>query len=78
MKVLFLSNGHGEDLNASLILGALRSLEPFLQIGAMPLVGMGNAYRRLQVEIIALPKIYLLGELFISILGIGSKILRLV
>ena len=52
MKVLFLSNGHGEDLNASLILAALRSLEPSLQIGAMPLVGMGNAYRRLQVEII--------------------------
>ena len=52
MKVLFLSNGHGEDLNASLILGALRSLQPSLQIGAMPLVGMGNAYRRLQVEII--------------------------
>ncbi|MFM7441242.1 MAG: lipid-A-disaccharide synthase-related protein [Snowella sp.] len=52
MKVLFLSNGHGEDLNASLIVGALRSLEPSLQIRAMPLVGMGNAYRRLQVEII--------------------------
>jgi len=52
VKVLFLSNGHGEDLNASLILGALRSLQPSLQIGAMPLVGMGNAYRRLQVEII--------------------------
>ena len=52
MKVLFLSNGHGEDLNANLILGALRSREPSLQIGAMPLVGMGNAYRRLQVEII--------------------------
>lgn len=52
MKVLFLSNGHGEDLNASLILAALRSLEPSLQIGAMPLVGMGNAYRRLQVDII--------------------------
>ena len=52
MKVLFLSNGHGEDLNASLILAALRSLQPSLQIGAMPLVGMGNAYRRLQVDII--------------------------
>jgi uncharacterized protein (TIGR03492 family) len=52
VKVLFLSNGHGEDLNASLILGALRAREPSLQIGAMPLVGMGNAYRRLQVEII--------------------------
>ena len=52
MKVLFLSNGHGEDLNASLILGALRAQEPSLQIGAMPLVGMGNAYRRLQVKII--------------------------
>ncbi len=52
MKVLFLSNGHGEDLNASLILNSLQKLDPALKIGAMPLVGMGNAYRRLQVEII--------------------------
>ncbi len=52
MKVLFLSNGHGEDLNASLILSALQQLQPDLQIGAMPLVGMGNAYRRLGIDII--------------------------
>lgn len=52
MKVLFLSNGHGEDLNGSLILSALQSLQPNLQIGAMPLVGLGNAYRRLGVDII--------------------------
>ncbi|MEB3309074.1 MAG: lipid-A-disaccharide synthase-related protein [Snowella sp.] len=52
MKVLFLSNGHGEDLNASLILSALQELQPNLKIGAMPLVGMGNAYRRLGIDII--------------------------
>jgi uncharacterized protein (TIGR03492 family) len=51
-KVLFISNGHGEDLSASLILKALRSTHPQLEIAAMPLVGQGNAYRNLGAEII--------------------------
>jgi uncharacterized protein (TIGR03492 family) len=51
-KVLFLSNGHGEDLNAIQILKALRQQQPQLEIGAMPIVGYGNAYRNLDVNII--------------------------
>jgi uncharacterized protein (TIGR03492 family) len=51
-KVLFLSNGHGEDLNAVQIVKALRQQQPQLEIGAMPIVGYGNAYRNLNVDII--------------------------
>ena len=51
-KVLFISNGHGEDLNASQIAKALRQQQPQLSIGAMPIVGQGNAYRNLSIEII--------------------------
>ncbi|GFE67497.1 lipid-A-disaccharide synthase-related protein [Chroococcus sp. FPU101] len=51
-QVLFLSNGHGEDLNASLILQALLESNPALTIAAMPLVGDGTTYRRLNIPII--------------------------
>jgi uncharacterized protein (TIGR03492 family) len=51
-KVLFLSNGHGEDVNASAIARALQQLDSTIQIGAMPTVGTGNAYRQLGIEII--------------------------
>jgi uncharacterized protein (TIGR03492 family) len=51
-KVVFLSNGHGEDINASAIAVALAQLDPTVQMGAMPTVGAGHAYRRLGLEII--------------------------
>ncbi|MBD0335748.1 MAG: hypothetical protein ICV62_09680 [Cyanobacteria bacterium Co-bin13] len=51
-RILFLSNGHGEDLNASLVLKALREIAPNLETAAMPIVGEGNAYRKLDVPII--------------------------
>jgi uncharacterized protein (TIGR03492 family) len=51
-KVLFISNGHGEDLNAVQILKALRTQHPQIEIGAMPIVGYGNAYRNLNIKII--------------------------
>ncbi len=51
-KVVFLSNGHGEDINASAIARALAQLDPEVQMGAMPTVGAGYAYRRLGIEII--------------------------
>ena len=51
-QVLFLSNGHGEDLNASLVLQALVQTEFEITVAAMPLVGAGNAYRRLEIPII--------------------------
>lgn len=51
-RVLFLSNGHGEDLNASLVIKALRAIAPATAVAAMPIVGEGSAYRNLEVEII--------------------------
>jgi len=52
-KVLFISNGHGEDLNASEVLRALSVKYPHIQVAALPMVGEGNSYRKLGVEIIA-------------------------
>jgi uncharacterized protein (TIGR03492 family) len=51
-RVLFLSNGHGEDLNASLVLEALREYASDIETAAMPIVGKGSAYRKLSVPII--------------------------
>jgi uncharacterized protein (TIGR03492 family) len=51
-QLLCLSNGHGEDLNTSLILEALHQHWPDLPLAAMPMVGAGNAYRCLPVPII--------------------------
>lgn len=51
-RVLFLSNGHGEDLNATLILQALQALAPEIETAAMPIVGRGRAYQKLGVPII--------------------------
>ena len=52
MKILFLSNGHGEDLNASLIIEALQANYPEINLCALPLVGLGNAYKKLEIPII--------------------------
>jgi len=44
--LLFISNGHGEDLNGSLICAALQALAPQLRLAALPIVGSGGAYRK--------------------------------
>ena len=44
--LLFISNGHGEDLNGSLICAALQTLAPQCGLAALPIVGGGGAYRR--------------------------------
>ncbi|AFY69477.1 hypothetical protein Pse7367_1180 [Thalassoporum mexicanum PCC 7367] len=51
-RVLFISNGHGEDLNASECLKVFRQKYPSAEVAALPIVGEGNAYRRLGVEIV--------------------------
>jgi uncharacterized protein (TIGR03492 family) len=51
-RILCLSNGHGEDLNATLVIRALRRLDPTVRITAMPIVGEGQAYRKLGIPII--------------------------
>ncbi|MCS7292624.1 MAG: lipid-A-disaccharide synthase-related protein [Gloeomargarita sp. SKYBB_i_bin120] len=50
-RLLFLSNGHGEDLNASLIADACRQLGG-ADVLALPLVGLGQAYRRLDIPVV--------------------------
>ncbi len=51
-KILFISNGHGEDLNGSQVLKALHQRQPDWELAAMPVVGEGHAYRNLGVKII--------------------------
>lgn len=51
-RILFISNGHGEDNHSGHIIQTLRELQPTLEIAAMPIVGEGNAYRRLNVPLI--------------------------
>jgi uncharacterized protein (TIGR03492 family) len=51
-KVLFISNGHGEDVSSSMVAQALRQQDPTVQIGAMPIVGAGNAYHKLNIPVI--------------------------
>jgi uncharacterized protein (TIGR03492 family) len=45
MKLLCISNGHGEDAIALPVLQELRKLVKSLEIVALPIVGVGNAYR---------------------------------
>ncbi len=52
MRLLCISNGHGEDLIAIKILQALQGLLPHLQMAALPIVGEGRQYQKLGIEII--------------------------
>lgn len=52
MKLLCLSNGHGEDIIAISILQQLQRLSPTLQLSALPLVGEGYAYQNLNIPVI--------------------------
>lgn len=56
-RILFISNGHGEDNHSSYIIETLRELSPSLEIAAMPIVGEGRAYRRLNLPIIGPTKV---------------------
>jgi uncharacterized protein (TIGR03492 family) len=49
--LLFLSNGHGEDMIACRILDEVRNLAPGLDIDAWPMVGRGDAYVSRRVPI---------------------------
>ena len=51
-RVLFISNGHGEDNHSAYVIRTLRELAPEIEIAAIPIVGEGNAYRRLGVPIL--------------------------
>ncbi|MBW4452993.1 MAG: lipid-A-disaccharide synthase-related protein [Nostoc indistinguendum CM1-VF10] len=51
-RILFISNGHGEDNHTSYVIQTLRQLCPSLEMAAMPIVGEGKAYRNLNIPII--------------------------
>lgn len=51
MKLLALSNGHGEDEVAVRVLRQLRQLCPDWDLRAMPIVGMGNAYQQADISL---------------------------
>lgn len=51
-RVLFLSNGHGEDNHSAHVIRALRSQAPDVAVAALSLVGEGAAYRKLGVPLI--------------------------
>lgn len=52
MRLLCISNGHGEDLIAVKILQALQGMVPHLQMAALPIVGEGRQYQKVGIEII--------------------------
>ena len=52
MKLLCLSNGHGEDIIAVRILQELQQQSAAIELAALPLVGEGRAYTQLDVPII--------------------------
>jgi uncharacterized protein (TIGR03492 family) len=51
VKLLSLSNGHGEDVIAAKILQELQGQCPTAEIVALPIVGQGQAYRNLSIPI---------------------------
>ena len=51
-RILFLSNGHGEDTCNSQIIKALLSLDSSVKMAAVPIVGQGHIYQRLNIPIL--------------------------
>ncbi|OLP16142.1 hypothetical protein BST81_22320 [Leptolyngbya sp. 'hensonii'] len=51
MKLLCLSNGHGEDIIAVRILQELQQLAPTVEISALPIVGEGRAYCQIDIPL---------------------------
>ncbi len=56
MEILVISNGHGEDVIAASIVEALTALAKVSKITALPLVGEGYAYKKLQIPLIGTVK----------------------
>ncbi|HEX7713396.1 MAG TPA: lipid-A-disaccharide synthase-related protein [Bacillota bacterium] len=50
-SILFVSNGHGEDLIAARIIKSLIEQEPSLRLQALPIVGRGAAYREMGIPL---------------------------
>ncbi len=53
MRILLISNGHGEDLNASLIGEKLRIICPEMEVDGFPIVGLGESYIRRNIPVVS-------------------------
>ncbi|MEO0541691.1 MAG: hypothetical protein AAFZ80_12630, partial [Cyanobacteria bacterium P01_A01_bin.105] len=51
-RILFISNGHGEDNHSSYIIRRLQLMRPDLEFAAIPIVGHGRAYSKLDIPIL--------------------------
>ena len=51
-RILFISNGHGEDNHSAHVIRRLRERAPDIEILALAIVGQGSAYRRLGVPLV--------------------------
>jgi len=52
MRLLCLSNGHGEDRIAGTIVAALQREQPGVTVRALPLVGTGHTYRQMGIPVL--------------------------
>ncbi|MEO0533950.1 MAG: lipid-A-disaccharide synthase-related protein [Cyanobacteria bacterium P01_A01_bin.123] len=52
MKILCISNGHGEDIIALQILKSLQKADPTVAISALSIVGEGHAYRQVNIPVV--------------------------
>ena len=84
MKLLVISNGHGEDIIAVRIIEQLQLILPQLQIFALPIVGEGHAYQKASIPLAGrvqtMPSggfVYMSGEKFLADLQGGLLALTL-
>ena len=52
MKILFISNGHGEDAIGAHLAKTMTELQPGLELEAVPIVGRGNPYEHAGVRVL--------------------------
>ena len=52
MKILFISNGHGEDAIGAHLAKTMTELQPSLELEAVPIVGRGNPYEHAGVRVL--------------------------
>src|SRR6056297_172605 len=52
-RILCISGGHGEDNHACHIIRRLRAMDDSLEFGAIPIVGVGREYQKLDVPIVS-------------------------
>ncbi len=52
MKILFVSNGHGEDAIGAFLAKTMLELDPDLELEALPIVGRGNVYENAGIPVL--------------------------